>query len=1143
MDVADPATIVAAAWEERLGAAPSPQDNFFAAGGDSVDAARVVRRISTDLDVTLPIKALFEHPVFADLCDHLASVTPTTFGRAADVGGEETHGLTRAQRRLWLHHRAHPHSWTYHVPTVLTLRGPVLADFLADAVSDLVARHEPLRTTYDEGPDIRDGLPVPVAHIHPARQVDLDVRVVAGQAEAEAAVTEVIATPFDLSGAPPVRATLLRLGPEEHWLVLVVHHIATDGDAQRVLVEELAVRYNALARSEPVDLPALAVPFRRVTTASAVAATGLLSYVDRFVGATGAAPTTIGEPVAHGTTAQVVRRLGAAPAAAVRAVAAARGSTAYAVLLGVFAELLARQIDQDRVVIGFPESVRNTAHSEEIVGLLVDTRAVAIDTSGRPDVRTLTDRAAAEVLAARTSAVQIEQISDRLGLGGDVPLFRTWFNHLGQVAEAPAMQGLDVGFREPSHPPALFDLNIYLAERDDDVEISLVHDRAVVSSREAAELLDQYLELVRTAVGSPSRPVRDIGIGSSRSGVGSAAALDAASDPPRWDDQWAAVRSRSRGAEAVRGPDGGLTRADLEHLVEQLAGRLRRVGCGPGSTVAVEVVRSPAVLVAVLATWRLGAEVLVCDPQHPEPRRAAHVAAAGATIAIRGRGVSGSAPASEIRVDSSGAALPGAEATACPTGTDVAGHGPRYVAFTSGTTGRAVGVRSNLRPVEHFLGWYSREFGIGEHDRVSVLAGLSHDPLLREILLGVWTGAVTCVPAPDLLIDPEGLAAWLVQERVTVVHATPPLARLLVGTRSRAPEVRLLCLGGADLTGEDVESLRRWAPRATMLNGYGTTETPQLASYGVVRPGRPPDIGRGAPGSQLLVVDPVGRPCEVGRPGCIVVRSRHLAEPVDVGGTALVGMADDPVAGVRRFATGDRGLRLVDGDVRFLERDDGLTEVRGHRVHPAETDLALRTVAGVLDCVTLARATEDGHELLSYVAASDLTSVRIRQALARLLPAPSIPAHVVVLDRLPMTPNGKVDLGQLPKPPADGAAAVTAAAPGGAGGPLEHRLHRLISAVLGVDDFAPTDTFFDLGGSSLTMLRLHTTLRREIAPDLTVVDLYENPTVRGLVNHLRASGGRALTARGVSAARAGQRSRRTQARSGLRPDPAGGGRA
>jgi aryl carrier-like protein len=328
-----------------------------------------------------------------------------------------------------------------------------------------------------------------------------------------------------------------------------------------------------------------------------------------------------------------------------------------------------------------------------------------------------------------------------------------------------------------------------------------------------------------------------------------------------------------------------------------------------------------------------------------------------------------------------------------------------------------------------------------------------------------------------------------------------------------------------------------------ILNGYGTTETPQLASYGVVRGGRPPDIGRGAPGSELLVVDDDGRPCETGRPGRILVRSGHLVAPVDVAGNELVGIDDDAVRGLRRFATGDRGVRLVDGSVRFLGRDDGLVDIRGHRVHPAETDMALRTVVGVIDCITLVRPGPDGRRLVSYVAGPGPTPVRIRQAVARLLPAPSVPEQVVVLDRLPVTPNGKVDLERLPDPRTHGPVPVPTGPPAGVTDTLEHRLHRLVAATVGVDDFAPTDSFFDLGGSSLTMLRLHTTLRREIAPDLTVVALYENPTVRRLAQYLAASGGRALTARGGTAERAGQRLRRTYARNSLRTDPTGGGHA
>ena len=423
--------------------------------------------------------------------------------------------------------------------------------------------------------------------------------------------------------------------------------------------------------------------------------------------------------------------------------------------------------------------------------------------------------------------------------------------------------------------------------------------------------------------------------------------------------------------------------------------------------------------------------------------------------------------------------------------------GAGYLAFTSGTTGGPVGVLGGLGPVIHFLRWYSAEFGLGASDRFALLAGLSHDPLYRDVLVPLWVGGTLCVPSPEVHATPALLLSWLSRERVTVLHLTPPLARLLVEaaaeTGTSLPAVRLVVLAGDTLTTADVAGLTGLTPDAMLVNGYGTTETPQLASWQVMGGGPAPSLGSGAPGSSLLVLDQHDRLCGIGEPGRIVVRSGRLAEALLGAGS---GLSSDPAPGIARFVTGDLGRYRVDGTVAYLGRTDDLVKIRGYLVNPIEVDEVLARDRDVAASVTVVRHGPDGNELVSYVvpaAGHRLVLPLLRSWLAAMLPSSSVPVEIIEVARLSVTVNGKIDLSALPD-------RARPAAPAHREPPesrLERQLMEIWSSVLGVRDLGVTDNFFDRGGTSLKMVRLHAAVCRELSA-ISLITLYENPTIQAL---------------------------------------------
>lgn len=1114
-DAVDAAASVVRIWAEAVGFEDiEPEDDFFSLGGDSVSAAQVARRVAKAVGIDVPPRTLFAHPTlreFTAFIDSGRRPAPLVEPRA----DRAVHPLAPGQERLFLHNRLHPDDAAYTVPTLIELAGDLDRDALSAALNALVARHEPLRTTFEE---CSDGVQARVAPPSPVPVEEVVVGEVAAGDEAAARETAsaFLRRPFALAGEPPMRVLLIRLGPCRHWLVLAIHHIATDGDSERILLDELGTLYSSFAQSSsPSQLPDLPLSYGdlavwRAKQASAVAADRLArrraaldGVEDRPLALEGAAPDS-----GSGVGARHTRWLGPTLTADVRACAKARRTTVFVTLLAAFADLVSRWSDADDVCIGYPVSVREPEAARTLAGFFVDTRVLRADLRDRPGFHTLVERVHAEVGAADADSVPFDALAEAVAAarGHRGRLLRTWFNHLGAPALPPVMHGLTAAVLDVREPRALFDLNVYITEHDDDIRVEVVYEPCVCTDAAAAELADQYLGLIAHAVADPEASLRRHRRPGSR-----VAALPDPSDPLGTPAAPTLLRkltgsARAHGqAPALRDVSGETGYADLRRRVLALRDALRSAGVVPGCTVAVRLGRGAALVESLLAVWAAGARLLMLDPAYPDARLSRYLSDSGASCLITADGVE---------------AIPGVSAAEH----DMSGG---YLAFTSGTTGEPVGVAGGFEPIEHFLHWYSAAYGLGPQDRFALLAGLSHDPLFRDVLLPLWNGAVLCIPSPATFAAPADLLAWLRDERITVAHLTPPLVRVLMDEGVNLPSLRLVCLAGDAVRAEDVWRLAEFAPNALLLNGFGTTETPQLVSCQRLVPGDAPALGAGAPGSQLLVLDRDGELCDIGEAGEIVVRSRHLADEPGPG-RAL----EDPVPGVRRFATGDRGRYRTDGTVEYLGRADDTVNIRGFRAHPAETDRALAADPRVRAAATVVRNGTDGPELVGYIVADGVAPAEIRARLARLLPAYLVPTVVVPVDRIPLTANGKVDRAALPDPRAAAPAAPAARAPEGA---VEERLARIWSAVLGAETVDADASFFDQGGTSLQMLRLHAAIRREIDARVPLLALYESPSLRALARGLTSGSASAANFSAAPSARArgsrtDERSRRLAAR-------------
>lgn len=1125
---------VRSAWAEALSTDDLDEDdNFFALGGDSVCAARLARRLSGELGVEVKARAVFDHPTFGAFTAHVGGLRapePDIPLRADPA----THPLSPGQLRLWLLNRLRPLSFSYNVPLIIQLDGPLHRAALDEALTELVRRHEPLRTVFPEHPDGSGG---PIGQVLPPAPVEVPTLAASEAPDAHVRANQFLQLPFELRRQPPVRCAVLPVGGDRHWLLVSTHHIATDGDSLRLLLAELGTLYTAaaLGTSLPTDPPDTSygdlVTWQRVARAAPdpdrldrrrTALGGLPDHPLPLEAMPGRSADGIGE--------RVRCVLSPATTEAIRSLAAGRRTTVFVTLLAMCGELVARWSGHDEHYLGFPISVREPACAHELLGFFLETGLVRLQLSGSGDLYSLLDQAHRAVREATVDVVPFDLLAEGIAAhrGNRTPPFRVWVNDLGEPLRPPTMHGLSTTLVEVTQPPALFDLGIYIVEDDEQITVDLIYEPTVCSPEAAEEFLEQFHGLLRAAVAAPQVPLRSHRPATTRSAGlpdlddvlatdgASGAGQDAVAAP--WQGSTVGQRisamSRDRPHDvAVRAGDRDVSGTELAEGVRRLAAELREGGIGGGDLVAVYADRGLPLVVSMLAAWSLPAQVLMLDPRHPPARHQEILARVRPAMLIRDRPAPAFSVPVTVHLDATARVVDVLPAT--PTARPAQAIGvqrrPGYVAFTSGTTGRPTGVVGDLGPVEHFLSWYAAAFELRADDRVSLLSGIAHDPLLRDVLLPIWLGGTLCIPTPETYADPERLAHWLRRERVSVMHLTPQVARLIAAQQVVLEDVRLVCLAGDTVTAADVDRLARVAPCAQLINGYGTTQTPQLVSVRRLTPGSSPQLGTAAPGSQVLVLDADGSRCGIGQPGRLVVRSRHLAGLLpDSDPEDLAALTPDPVAGVMRFVTGDLGRYRTDSSVEHLGRDDDLVKVRGHRVHPLETDRALALDARVSNSITVAREGPDGTELVSFVVGRDVTGPQLRAHLATVLPAAGVPTSIVMLEQLPLGPTGKVDRRALPVAAARPAVAASVVA---AGDPTESRLARVWSTVLGVDRLEVTDSFFDLGGSSLSMIRLQAAVRREFGTTLPLTTLYENPTVRSLARALSRRPGNEPSAR------------------------------
>ncbi len=1126
-------------------------DSFFDLGGHSLTATRLAGRVRSRLGLELEMRTLFETPTVAALAQDLAGakrVRPP-LEPAPPASPHDPLPLSYAQRRLWFMAQLEGPNATYNMPLALRLSGPLDRPALARALADVSDRHAPLRTVFPQGPDGRPHQRIlnGRAGRPPLTVVESDPDELPGLLATQAA------RGFDLTRQVPLRATLFCVAPDEHVLLLVVHHIAGDAWSVPPLLRDLSAAYAARRAGSPADLPPLPVSYADYTLwqrellgepddPGSLAGSQLAYWRDALRGL----PQEPALPYDRPRPQAASHRGGSVPLVVdaplhdrLGRLARDAGASVFMVVQAAVAALLTRLGAGEDIPLGAPVAGRAEDALDDLVGFFVNTLVLRTDTSGDPTFRELLARVREGDLSAFAHQdLPFDRLVEALNPPRSLarhPLFQVMLAFQSVPDAEPELTGLRVR-REPLAAPAVkFDLSFELAERfaadgaAAGISGTVEYARDLFDERTAAAVARRLVCLLDAVTTDADLPLSGIDILEPAERTGLLAGRHDTRGPlpeVMVPDLFAAHVARTPRATALVFGDTELSYRELDARVDRLAGRLARLGAGPEHVVGIALPRSTELIVTLLAILRTGAAFLPLDPHLP-PDRIAFMAEDTAPMCVVTREslVAGLPDAGcpllvldGPDLDESGRDGPGDPAGPHEPAPAPFPHGdhPAYVIYTSGSTGRPKGVMVTRDGLANRLSWMQQRYPLTPGDRVLQKTPASFDVSVWEFFWPLTQGATLVVAEPEGHKDPDYLADVIRERGVTVTHFVPSMLQAyLRAPRAGEPSPlrRVFCSGEA--LSRELEADFFATVDAPLTNLYGPTETAVDVTAWDCRPADatnagPVPIGEPVTNTRLYVLDSRLGLVPPGVVGELYVAGVQLARGyVRRPGLTAERFVADPFAatyglsGERMYRTGDLARRRPDGQLEYVGRVDDQVKVRGFRIEPGEIEAALLRHPGVAQAAVVVRADGPGEpRLIGYVVptAADRTDgdacepVDVRRSVRELLPDYMVPAAVVVLDALPVTANGKLDRAALPAPG-------FTVAPGGRGPRTarERTLCALFAEVLAVDPVTVDDGFFDLGGDSILSIDL-VGRARAAGIGLTPGDVFRCPTVAELAD-------------------------------------------
>ncbi|MCO3752242.1 amino acid adenylation domain-containing protein [Pseudomonas aeruginosa] len=1051
----------------------------------------------------------------------------------AGVSSAERDRLSYAQQRMWFLWHLEPQSGAYNLPSAVRLNGPLDRQALERAFASLVQRHETLRTVFPRGAD--DSL----AQAPLQRPLEVAFEDCSGlpEAEQEARLREEAQReslqPFDLCEGPLLRVRLIRLGEERHVLLLTLHHIVSDGWSMNVLIEEFSRFYSAYATGAEPGLPALPIQYAdyALWQRSWLEAGEQERQLEYWRGKLGERHPVLELPTDHPRPAVPSYRgsryefsIEPALAEALRGTARRQGLTLFMLLLGGFNILLQRYSGQTDLRVGVPIANRNRAEVEGLIGLFVNTQVLRSVFDGRTSVATLLAGLKDTVLGAQAHQdlpferlVEAFKVERRLSHS---PLFQVMYNHQPLVADIEALDsvaGLSFGQLDWKSRTTQFDLSLDTYEKGGRLYAALTYATDLFEARTVERMARHWQNLLRGMLENPQASVDSLPM------------LDA-EERYQLLEGWNATAAeyplqrgvhrlfeeqveRTPTAPALAFGEERLDYAELNRRANRLAHALIERGVGADRLVGVAMERSIEMVVALMAILKAGGAYVPVDPEYPEERQAYMLEDSGVQLLLSQSHLKLPLAQGVQRIDLD-------QADAClenhaenNPGVELNGENLAYVIYTSGSTGKPKGAGNRHSALSNRLCWMQQAYGLGVGDTVLQKTPFSFDVSVWEFFWPLMSGARLVVAAPGDHRDPAKLVALINREGVDTLHFVPSMLQAFLQDEDVASCTslkRIVCSGEA-LPADAQQQVFAKLPQAGLYNLYGPTEAAiDVTHWTCVEEGKDAvPIGRPIANLACYILDGNLEPVPVGVLGELYLAGRGLARGYHQrpGLTAERFVASPFVAGERMYRTGDLARYRADGVIEYAGRIDHQVKLRGLRIELGEIEARLLEHPWVREAAVLA---VDGRQLVGYVVLESEGGdwrEALAAHLATSLPEYMVPAQWLALERMPLSPNGKLDRKALPAPEVSVAQAGYSA-PRNA---VERTLAEIWQDLLGVERVGLDDNFFSLGGDSIVSIQV-VSRARQAGLQLSPRDLFQHQNIRSLA--LAAKAGAATAEQG-----------------------------
>jgi amino acid adenylation domain-containing protein/non-ribosomal peptide synthase protein (TIGR01720 family) len=1116
--------MLAGIWAEVLRVTQvCAEDNFFDLGGHSLLATQLISRIRDVFNLELPLRVLFESPVLSHLAVRIDEDLRAEMGvktpplTRVERGSEAV--LSFAQQRLWFLDQLEPNSAVYNNPLAVRLTGKLNKDALKRTLTEIVRRHEVLRTSFA----IIEGQAVQV--IAPPAPVSLPELNIGEMPEAEREVFvrqlagEEAAKPFDLTRSPILRVQLIQLGAEEHVVLLTMHHIISDGWSMGVFINEVVTLYRAYCEDRESPLPELSVQYADFALwqrgwLQGEALDQQLRYWEKQLRgvATLELPADRPRPLLQSHKgANHSFTVDASVSERVKELSRGEGTTLFMTLLAVFQVLLSRYSGQGDIVVGSPIAGRTRQEIEALIGFFVNTLVLRSEVDGAESFNELLAQVKDVCLGAYAHQdIPFEKLVEELQPERDLsrsPLFQVMFvlqNVMG--GEAVELPGLKLSGLESESVTAKFDLLLTLSElpaQMGGINGNIEYSTDLFDESTIERMGNHFCSLLKAIVDEPARAISALQFLTN----------DEHEQLLSWNqtqhefadvvlihESFAEQVNRTPAATAVIFGAQQLNYVELNQRANQLANHLRSLGVGPETIVGVCFERSFEMVVALLGVLKAGAAYLPIDPEYPAERISFILEDAGVSVVLTHDAAALSRHRKHlINLDTDGNVIAGHSAVAPVVQIDP--ENPAYVLYTSGSTGQPKGVMVPHHAIANHMQWMLGELSFTSTDRVLQKTPYTFDASVWEFYAPLMSGGTLVMAPAGVHRDPAALVVELIQHGITQLQLVPTMLQLLVEEKgiNDCVILRRVFSGGEALTNELVARFHEQLPGVELGNLYGPTEATIDASIWCSNNSDSVTLGRPIWNTQMYVLGKELELLSVGASGELYIAGAGLAR-------GYVGRADltaerfvpHPYSdGERLYRTGDLARYRANGEIEYLGRADEQVKIRGYRIELGEIEAVLAAHESVRQCVVVARVDESGNKrLVGYVVAKGKVEASdLREHLRVSLPDYMTPAALVFMDGLPLTTSGKIDRLALPAPDWSHLSETLRFAPPRSA--IENTLAQIWGQVLGLERVGIYDNFFDLGGDSILSIQI---VSRASAAGirLTAKQLFQHQTIAAL---------------------------------------------